>query len=50
VLDEYGGMLGIVTVNDLVERLVGNVDDEEEAPEEQIEEIMVHNPARWLDF
>ena len=35
VLDEYGGMEGIVTVNDLVERLVGDltVDDN---PEEEI--------------
>lgn len=47
VLDEYGGMLGIVTVNDLVERLVGNVDDEEEAPEEQVEEIVALNDGRW---
>ena len=47
VLDEYGGMLGIVTVNDLVERLVGNVDDEEEAPEEQIEEILELDDGRW---
>ncbi len=47
VLDEYGGMLGIVTVNDLVERLVGNVDDEEEAPEEQIEEIAALEDGRF---
>lgn len=28
VLDEYGGMSGIVTVNDLVEQLVGEFDDD----------------------
>jgi len=35
VLDEYGGMEGIITVNDLVERLVGDlaVDDD---PEEEV--------------
>ena len=28
VLDEYGGMIGIVTMNDLLEQLVGNIDDD----------------------
>lgn len=31
VLDEYGGMSGIITMNDLVEQLVGELGDEEEA-------------------
>ena len=29
VLDEYGGMIGIVTLNDLVEQLVGEFDNDE---------------------
>ena len=29
VLDEYGGMCGIITVTDLVEQLVGDFDDDE---------------------
>lgn len=37
VLDEYGGLMGIVTINDLLEQLVGDLDDndggEEEKPE-----------------
>lgn len=28
VLDEYGGMVGIVTINDLVEQLVGDIGDD----------------------
>lgn len=28
VLDEYGGMVGIVTMNDLIEQLVGKIEDE----------------------
>lgn len=34
VLDEYGGMIGIVTINDLVEQLVGDLGDEELAEDE----------------
>lgn len=41
VLDEYGGMSGIVTMNDLVEQLVGDLGDDEFEQEEipQIEQI-----------
>ncbi|MEG1109030.1 MAG: hemolysin family protein, partial [Oscillospiraceae bacterium] len=31
VLDEYGGLAGIVTMNDLLEQLVGDLDDVEDA-------------------
>lgn len=31
VVDEYGGMTGMVTVEDLVEQIVGNLNDEREA-------------------
>ncbi len=34
VLDEYGGMFGIVTMNDLLEQLVGDLTDEENHEEE----------------
>jgi putative hemolysin len=42
VLDEYGGMVGIVTLNDLVEELVGTLnddDDENDADSPQIVKI-----------
>ncbi|MDF2538096.1 MAG: hypothetical protein K0S76_1117 [Herbinix sp.] len=41
VLDEYGGMSGIITINDLLEQLVGDLEDDMTAPEEvpQIERI-----------
>ncbi len=42
VLDEYGGMLGIVTMNDLISRLVGELGSEEPSmakPEAVIEQI-----------
>ncbi|MBE6615414.1 MAG: HlyC/CorC family transporter [Ruminococcaceae bacterium] len=34
VLDEYGGMFGIVTMNDLLEQLVGDLTDNEDHEEE----------------
>ena len=44
VLDEYGGMVGIITMNDLIERLVGFLNDEEsdEAAVPLIERIDSH--------
>lgn len=35
VLDEYGGMEGIVTVRDLIEELVGDLSEEEESERQQ---------------
>ena len=34
VLDEYGGMLGVITMNDLLELLVGDIDDGADAEDE----------------
>ncbi len=47
VLDEYGGMSGIITMNDLLEQLVGDLEDDANVPQdppmfEQIEE------NKWL--
>ena len=39
VLDEYGGVCGIVTMTDLVECLIGEIDTEEEAEEETVSMI-----------
>lgn len=42
VLDEYGGVSGVVTINDLIERLVGDLPEPEEAVVEEepmIEEL-----------
>lgn len=37
VLDEYGGVVGVVTLNDLIEELVGDLNDDD-TPEEQVSE------------
>jgi putative hemolysin len=42
VLDEYGGVVGIITLNDLIEQLVGDLGEdtaEEEAAEPHIEQL-----------
>lgn len=48
VLDEHGGMVGIVTINDLVERLVGSFTDDaaEKAEEEALIEKTDENTWR----
>ena len=47
VLDEYGGMVGIITLNDLIEQLVGDLGEdtpEEEAAEPHVEQM---NENTW---
>lgn len=34
VLDEYGGMNGIITMNDLLEQIVGDLEDDDSIPQE----------------
>ena len=40
VLDEYGGMSGIITINDLLEQLVGDLVDEDQREEREVIEPM----------
>lgn len=50
VLDEYGGMSGIVTINDLVEQLVGDLGDDlsDETVQEEAEPIKQLEEDTWL--
>ncbi len=47
VVDEYGGMEGIVTLYDLIEELVGDLNEESNTPDEAVEEIEVIDENTW---
>jgi putative hemolysin len=46
VVDEYGGVEGVLTIKDLVSELVGELRDEFDRPEEA--QISPIDPERWL--
>ena len=47
VVDEYGGVAGVLTVKDLVSELVGDLPDEFDRPEAD-EDVTRIDPRRWL--
>jgi len=47
VLDEYGGMSGIVTIRDLLEELVGDLADDAGSDDEEKNEILQTGENQW---
>lgn len=48
VVDEYGGVAGLITIEDVLEQIVGDIEDEYDFDEEEDNILPVHDGSRGL--
>lgn len=49
IIDEYGGFTGILTIEDIIEEIVGDIDDEDDEPEELLEIQKISDTTYKID-